>query len=198
MYIRWMMREALVNRKIQLIGISLSLLFSSILLTSCAPINLSRHADKYVPLSAENRNRLEGRYANIAIDSTRFDRSIFSRMSDKEVTELDSLTISIEVFSARSINVVLINDGIPIHSQILKGKFRSGLFMTRKWNANMVVGPLIWVLGSERFYLGSTDNQDLLILRNGGVSFALLVAFPIMAGGGGSTSREYERIKNGE
>ena len=119
-------------------------------------------------------------------------------MSDKEVTELDSLTISIEVLSARSINVALINDGIPIHSQILKGKFRSGLFMTPKWNANMVVGPLIWVLGSERFYLGSTDNQDLLILRNGGVSFALLVAFPIMAGGGGPTSREYERIKNGE
>ena len=164
-------------------------------LSACSTFNLSNFKHKYVPISYEESERLNGVYLNRS-DTFRYSPTLFGKVSKNDIPALDSLKVVVHVEDKKTLKFVLTSGTAPLDVATLRGKFKRGMFNVHKWDARMVVGPLIWFLGEERLYFGVNEENNLCLFSSGGGGVAMLIAFPIMAGGGGPRTFEFERMEN--
>ncbi|GEM_PF-4513557 len=166
-----------------------------LLVSSCQTLDLTQYQSKFIPITYAESDRLEGTYSNSTSDSIHIGHlsSYYSELKD---VDKDSLSVVLKVLDKKNIECSLMYNGVAYDQILMRGKFKDGLFTTRKWKSKMVVGPLVWYLGAQKYYFGINVNNNLCLIHSDGYGMLMLIAFPIMVAGGHEGAKEFNRISN--
>jgi hypothetical protein len=173
---------------------SFNIFVISVLFSSCSTVNLASRKEKDLQINFADSVNLKGRYSNLAMDTVYSDKTLFNIFRDDNFGKEKSFVVDLIPINNKAIKINLIDQDSILKSVTLKGKYKKGYFrVKRDYNSNFIFGPLIWVLGEHRNFIGLTKTNNLVILDSGGQSFLLFVIFPFFGGSGNSIELEYKK-----
>jgi hypothetical protein len=171
----------------------------TITLTSCTTVDRAQRTGKDQQLTSLDNQKLKGTFSNFPVDTNYRFRSLYSQFNK---TNSDSICknkkclVEIIVPRPKSIKMFLIADSVRVDSLILVGRYGKGyLKLRRKVGADFIFGPLVWVLGESKYFVGLTNSNDLVILSSGGMGILFITALPIFVAGGDRRELEFKRLK---
>lgn len=169
------------------------------LITSCTTVNLAARRGKDIQLNTTDYTKLKGTFSNLSIDTNRFNfkRTLFENFTlDTLGRRQQQFYVDIIPVDDKTLTVNLYENGLLVKNLNIKGKFKDGYFkVKRQYTTKFIAGPLLWVLGEHRNYIGLTKDNNLVVLDSGGAGVLLLAVFPCFVAGGDKHDYEYIRSK---
>lgn len=179
------------------------LLTITILLNSCGTVErFNAEKSKTIQITSKNLSLLNGRYSNVAIDSSRRTLDFLVLLNyDKVPSHKPPLNseIQIKINDGKSIKITLIDDGKITKTKELKMKLKDGVIeLKRRWRV-----PIFWLvlngLSTTKSIMKLSKNGNLLIDTKGG-GCALFGIIPIMCSDITEIDKEFQKLyheKNG-
>jgi hypothetical protein len=171
----------------------------TITLTSCTTVDRGQRTGKDQHLTASDYPQFKGTFSNLPSDTNYRFRSLYSQFSKTNsdtICKDKKCMVEIEEVRPKSIKLCLLADTLRVDSLTLVGRYGRGYFkLRRRVAANFIFGPLVWVLGEGKCYLGQTNSDDIVVLSSGGMGVLFITALPIFVAGGDRRELEYKRLK---